>query len=452
MLSHSLVFRTILALAVSACAVGRLAAEDKVRDDFRAAKPKIQVRLHKKQIPIRVEAMQELKQYPTVEAAKFLLLTLPKEKAPEVHLAAYETLLEFQDDPAICEYLLATVTKESRRNSNVDTAPMLLAVLLGSKLPDVELAVLSLVEALSATPDGLYAAERLIDGLAEHAHPGDAARLKKLTTLKVYEREFGFRRAIAQAAGKIEEPAAVDLLVGMLGGPNAVNGEVAADVVQFLTDITGEKHGADNAAWTRWWTANKETFKYPPSVKHSETRSMVRQGGSEYYGLSLYAQRVLFVLDTSGSMTGQRLAAAKRELIQTIDGLSGDTHFNVIAFNSRVNVWQRKLMKADRPAKEAAANWILSQDANASTATYDALETALHNDAEAIYLLTDGVPHGGKIDSPPDIVGAVARLNRGKRMSIYTIGIGVGAVAQSFDQFLEELAKQNWGAYRRVTQ
>ncbi|HEY2838101.1 MAG TPA: VWA domain-containing protein [Pirellulales bacterium] len=444
--------RMTFALAALLCAAGSLHAEDKVRDAFRAAKPKIQTRLHKKLIEDRVEAMQDLKRFPTVDAVKFVMVTLSREKAIEVHEAAYETLLEFKDDPEICDYLLATVTKDSTRRNGLDTTPMLLAVLLGSDLTEVETDVLSLLENLAASPDGLYAAERLVDGLGEHAQADDAARLKKLLKLKAYDREFGFRRAMAAAAGKIEDPAGVDVLISMITAKTPLNGEVAADVVQCLTDVTSQKIGADSEAWGRWWEANKKTFKYPLGVKRSETRTVARQGSSEYYGMSLYAQRLLFVIDTSGSMAGQRLMAAKRELIQTIDGLSPDVQFNIIAFNSHVNIWSRRLVKGERNMKEAAQKWILALDPNTSTATYDALETALENDAEAIYLLTDGAPHGGKIDSPSDIVAAVGRLNRSKRMSIYTIGIGVGAAGQGFDLFLETLAKQNYGSYRRVDQ
>jgi uncharacterized protein YegL len=449
---YAAVVRITVALSALLCLPGLLQAQDNVRDAFRAAKPKLQTRLHKRQIEDRVEAVKELKRYPTADAAKFLMVSLAREKAMEVHEAAYETLLAFKDDPDICDYLLTTVTKDSSRRGGVETTAMVLAVLLSSDLKDVERDVLALLETLSGTPDGLYAAESLVDGLGGHAKPEDAARLKKLLKLKVYDREFGFRRAMAAAASKIEDPAGVDVLISMITGATPLNGEIAADVVQFLTDATGQKHANDSDAWGRWWEANKETFKYPIGVKHGETRTVARGNGSEYYGMSLYAQRMLFVIDTSGSMAGQRLMAAKRELIQTIDGLSPETQFNIIAYNSRVNPWQRRMTKAERNAKEAAAKWILGLDAATSTATYDALETALENDAEAIYLLTDGVPHGGKIDSPPDIVEAVARLNRAKRMSIYTIGVGVGAAGQGFDQFLESLAKQNWGAYRRVDQ
>jgi HEAT repeat protein len=452
MRKRSAIARISLALAALLCATGSLRAEDKARDAFRTAKPKLQTRLHKRQIEDRVEAVNELKRYPTVDAVKLLMVSLSREKALEVHEAAYETLLTFKDDAEICDYLLATVTKDSSKRGGVETTAMLLAVLLGSDLEDVERDVLALLETLGATPDGLYAAESLVDGLGEHAKPDDAARLKKLLKLKVYDREFGFRRALAAAAGKIEDPAGVDVLISMITGKTPLNGEIAADVVQFLTDATGQKHANDSDAWGRWWDENKETFKYPVGVKHSETRTVARGAGSEYYGMSLYAQRMLFVIDVSGSMAGQRLMAAKRELVQTIDGLSPDTQFNIIAYNSRVNPWQRRMMKAERNAKEAAGRWIMGLEAATSTATYDALETALENDSEAIYLLTDGVPHGGKIDSPPDIVEAVSHLNRAKRMSIYTIGIGVGAAGQGFDQFLEALAKQNFGRYRRVDQ
>jgi hypothetical protein len=89
-------------------------------------------------------------------------------------------------------------------------------------------------------------------------------------------------------------------------------------------------------------------------------------------------------------------------------------------------------------------------EADAMTASYDALEAALRFDAEAIYFLTDGAPHGGKVSAPADIVQMITRANYSRRVSINTIGIGVGAAGGLFDEFLSVLAKQNWGVYRRV--
>ena len=171
-----------------------------------------------------------------------------------------------------------------------------------------------------------------------------------------------------------------------------------------------------------------------------------------YYGLSIYAQKMVFIIDTSSSMLqGGRLIAAKRELLQAIDGLSDDAQFSVLAFNGEVYAWHKQLMPANDTMKQAASLWISMLETGNTTASYDALEAGMRFDAEAIYFLTDGVPQGGNINNPADIVTLITRANCAKRMSIYTIGIGVlGPQGGIFDEFLTALARQNWGVYRRV--
>jgi hypothetical protein len=71
-------------------------------------------------------------------------------------------------------------------------------------------------------------------------------------------------------------------------------------------------------------------------------------------------------------------------------------------------------------------------------------------DTEAIYFLSDGAPHGGKITAPVDIVAAISAANKTRRISIYTIGIGAGIPGGPLDLFLKTLAEQNLGLYRRV--
>jgi len=169
-----------------------------------------------------------------------------------------------------------------------------------------------------------------------------------------------------------------------------------------------------------------------------------------YYGLPLYAFRLVFVLDTSGSMAGPRLDAAKRELNAAIEALPDYAEFGVVAFNSRVDLWQSKLVPATLAAKKAATRFVSAQKADATTASYDALEAAFRFDAEAVYFLSDGAPKGGKIAQPDAIVNAISALNRTRRISIYTIGIGPGEPGGPLDAFLDVLAKENLGSYRRV--
>jgi hypothetical protein len=169
-----------------------------------------------------------------------------------------------------------------------------------------------------------------------------------------------------------------------------------------------------------------------------------------YYGIPLYAQRLVFVLDTSSSMRGPRIAAAVRDLTAAVTGLSESVSFSVVAFNNDVFVWQKKLVPATLANKRAANYWIENQELRPMTASYDALAAAMQFDAEAIYFLTDGAPYGGEITSPPDIIDAISRMNRVRRESIYSIGIGVGPEGSVFDLFLKTLAQENYGLYKRV--
>ena len=61
-------------------------------------------------------------------------------------------------------------------------------------------------------------------------------------------------------------------------------------------------------------------------------------------------------------------------------------------------------------------------------------------------------PVGGKIANPPDIVRAITRINHLRRLTINSLGIGVGQAGNSFETFLSTLAQQNYGEYQRVDQ
>ncbi len=123
-------------------------------------------------------------------------------------------------------------------------------------------------------------------------------------------------------------------------------------------------------------------------------------------------------------MSGPRIVAAKRELIAAIDGLNEKVEFTVLTFNARVNIWQKKLVRATSANKLHAESFVEKQTLGLGTASYDALEVALKFDAEAVYFLTDGEPFGGKIDDVTEIVDSITRLNRVRRMSINAFGVG----------------------------
>ncbi|HVU88922.1 MAG TPA: VWA domain-containing protein [Pirellulales bacterium] len=425
-------------------------AEDAAKDEFRAAKREIQGRLRSKQVPERIAAVRQLNVYRGVEAARLLVTVGLQDDEPSVRDAAYHQLLDFNDDLDIARYLLQVVKKDGRRADVNPTTFQLLAVLLASKSPDVEREVGTYLEKQTSSHEGLLFVQTFADELGEHGQVEDVSPLAKLTKLRVFAAEFGLRRAIAEALMKIGAPEAVGELVTLM---ERVQGEIRAEIVKHLIAVTGEDFGLEVAAWREWWKANKKEFQMAGAPRKDGTSvSMSRLGReSKFYGLSIHAQKMVFIIDTSGSMVqGGRLNAAKRELLQAIDGLTEDAQFSVLAFNGEVYAWRKQLMPANAAVKETAAHWVATLETGTNTASYDALEAGLQFDAEAIFFLTDGVPQGGNINNPADIVALITRGNRLKRMSIYTIGIG--PQGGGFEQFLATLARQNWGAYRRVDQ
>jgi uncharacterized protein YegL len=176
------------------------------------------------------------------------------------------------------------------------------------------------------------------------------------------------------------------------------------------------------------------------------------QGAPSYYGISIYARRLVFVIDTSGSMTGLRIQTAKRELISAIKALPGNAELGILVFNTQVTVWRPALIPATAAAKQEAAFFVGNLGAGGRTAAYDALDRAFHFDPEAIYFLSDGEPTCGKIVSPEGILAAVHTGNHNRRISIYSIGIAPGLPGSRLELFMKNLAEQNFGQFRRVDQ
>ncbi|MBI3836680.1 MAG: VWA domain-containing protein [Planctomycetia bacterium] len=418
-------------------------------EDFRQARQSLQQQLRSKQPADRIAALKRLQDFPIADSARLIQNSL-NDPADEVHAAAYNALLTLTGNQEVCDTLMQAAKKAIHRKDDGQSAVPLLSLLLASNLPSVQRDTNEFLEksALSAK-GGVPVMMTLADELGNHHGQSAVLPLMRLSKTKIFANHFGLRRAVAHALTRIQQPQAVGALIELAG---VVHGEVQADIVEHLTQVTGQIFGLESAAWARWWEENKDTFEYPKRSAETPYRSVGLNSSGSYYGLPVFAERLVFVLDTSGSMTGQRIMAAKRELIKAIGNLPERASFGIVVFNSSVSVWQKQLVPATQNAKLAAIAYVGSQDTAANTASYDALETAFNFDTEAIYFLSDGAPNGGKIPAPVDIVAAITAINRVRRVSLYTIGIGVGFPGGPLDLFLKTLAEQNLGLYRRVDQ
>jgi hypothetical protein len=395
--------------------------------------------------------VKRLRALPALDAVKLIVPSALADRAEEVRRAAYETLLVWKDDPEVCDLLLKTLDREGRdKKAGIAVVPPLIAILLASDLANTEAELNQFVETyLARSKDAVAAVTAVADELGNQADEQAFHSLRKLARLKCFSESFACRRATVQAMIQIRRPEAIEALLALLP---RTEGEICGDIVRHLTRISGKHLGADLAAWRGWWKAHKEGFEFPVKAAEEPFTEAATPGAPSYYGLSLNARRIVFVLDISGSMEGPRLQAAKYELIRAVEGLAADVRFNIVAFSNVVAVWQKNLMPASPSTKRAAAQFVYTRRAGGHTAAYDALEAAFQFDAEAIYFLSDGAPNVGKIIAPADIVAAVTQANRSRRISVYSIGIAPGSPDSPFDLFLKTLAEQNFGVYRRIDQ
>jgi len=168
-------------------------------------------------------------------------------------------------------------------------------------------------------------------------------------------------------------------------------------------------------------------------------------------GTTALAKEIIFVIDKSGSMRGDKIAQVKRVFTGIIADLPPDDYFNVIFFDRQSIILSDTLMEANTGTKADAANFVAALGAEGGTNINEALLTALSMfdpDSERvpiIVFLTDGEPTEG-VKSPYVIRDNVKAAN-GAEVSIFTIAFGIDD-EENYD-FLRALSLENYGMAER---
>ena len=153
------------------------------------------------------------------------------------------------------------------------------------------------------------------------------------------------------------------------------------------------------------------------------------------------AKRIFFVIDRSGSMSGEKIVQAKDALKFCVNNLNTIDHFNIIDFSREINTFQSGLLEVNPTNIQNALSYISGITASGGTNINEALLTALNgfsNDSEpnVIIFLTDGQPTVGETDN-------VAIRNNIKTANIYntrlfSFGVGYNVNSTLLDQLSEE--------------
>ena len=155
---------------------------------------------------------------------------------------------------------------------------------------------------------------------------------------------------------------------------------------------------------------------------------------------------VIFVLDTSGSMSGDKIKQAKKSLDYCLNALRDEDRFNVVRFSTETDVFAKELVQVSDKSKKDAQEFVKKFDAAGGTAIDAALQSALENKANSdksrptlIVFLTDGMPTVGETDGNK-IAKVFGEKNEG-RMRLFAFGVGNDVNAP----LLDKLSSENGG-------
>jgi Ca-activated chloride channel family protein len=150
---------------------------------------------------------------------------------------------------------------------------------------------------------------------------------------------------------------------------------------------------------------------------------------------------VLFVLDTSGSMEGEKLAQAQEALVYVLEHLNEGDRFNITDFSTGVRQYARSPQPASQ--RDEAIAWVRELTEGGGTDINRALlETLAGVDPERptiVIFLTDGLPTEGETETDRILANLETAAPSNARLFTFGVGYDVNTV------LLDTLAQEQRG-------
>ncbi|MCC6314423.1 MAG: VWA domain-containing protein, partial [Thermomicrobiales bacterium] len=206
--------------------------------------------------------------------------------------------------------------------------------------------------------------------------------------------------------------------------------DVAIDRIDDRHTVVGwESSGAAPAAdFDLYWSASPDPIgvhlvgDYDPAVGEGYLL-LLASPGFEAETKSI-AKDVILVLDTSGSMQGEKIIQARQALVSVLERLGAEDRFAVVEFSTGVRRFAPELIPTSQRAE--AINWVKTLPAEGGTdidrALLEALTMVRPERPTTLIFLTDGLPTEGETD--------VARILRNiddaapDNVRLFTFGVG----------------------------
>jgi len=155
-------------------------------------------------------------------------------------------------------------------------------------------------------------------------------------------------------------------------------------------------------------------------------------------------KRMIFVIDRSGSMSGEKIVQAREALKFCVHNLNEGDRFNIIDFDDEITAFKSSPVAAETDAVSNALAYIETLNARGGTNINEALLTGLNDMQEDTYLnmiifLTDGQPTAGEVNESRILDNILSANNKKSRIFVFGVGYHVNT------HLLDQLSEQNNG-------
>jgi hypothetical protein len=241
----------------------------------------------------------------------------------------------------------------------------------------------------------------------------------------------------------LSEKTGTSLQAALIGGSAGQDNEPASVPIGAGIPTLGKGKGATGA--DDIGSANLAPFGVPGGGGGLGAKS-------NFIGVSGGGRRIAWVCDASGSMLPM-FDALRDEIQRSISNLKPVPAYNVIFFREDGfdAADKTQLMMATPSNKQRTYEFIAGVSTRPNSNPVPALDAALKQGPDVIYLLTDG-----EFPDPEAVLRILRLRNADKRVKVYTLAFVPAQMLDSADklgwtQTLKQIAQENGGAYRHFS-
>jgi Ca-activated chloride channel family protein len=178
---------------------------------------------------------------------------------------------------------------------------------------------------------------------------------------------------------------------------------------------------------------------YRPDPAQPGYFMMLVSPDSELQSKRIVERDIVFVMDVSGSMAGEKIKQARAALKFCINSLNDGDRFNIVPFSSFAEPWKKELVgaAAERKAALAFADTLLAQGGTDIAGALDAALAFPRVPSRPFYVMfmTDGKPTLGETTDPKAILKKAEKARGDVRL--FTWGVGYDLDTQLLDAMAE---------------